>query len=44
VNRKLEQAGVPTLLLEVEQHQPVPAQFRTRVEAFVEVLRGKKAS
>jgi benzoyl-CoA reductase subunit C len=37
----LENAGVPTLLLEVEQNLPVPEQLRTRVEAFVEMIKMK---
>lgn len=40
----LEEAGVPLLMLEVEQHLPVPAQLRTRTEAFVEMLQTKAAS
>jgi bcr-type benzoyl-CoA reductase subunit C len=39
---KLEEAKVPTLMLEVEQHLPVPEQLRTRMEAFVEILAGKQ--
>ena len=42
VNKALEAAGVPGLLVEVEQHLPVPEQFRTRAEAFVELLRARK--
>ncbi len=42
VNGKLEAAGIPSLMLEVEQHLPVPEQMRTRVEAFVEILLAKK--
>lgn len=38
MNKTLENAGIPTLMLEVEQHVPPPAQFRTRAEAFVELL------
>jgi len=38
LRKRLEQEGVPSLLLEVEQNQPVPEAFRTRVEAFVETL------
>jgi len=34
----LEAAGIPSLLLEVEQHVPPTEQFKTRVEAFVEML------
>ncbi len=38
IRKRLEQEGIPSLLLEVEQNQPVPEAFRTRVEAFVETL------
>ncbi|HNT89341.1 MAG TPA: 2-hydroxyacyl-CoA dehydratase family protein, partial [Candidatus Hydrogenedentes bacterium] len=38
VNQALEDAGIPTLLVEVEQHLPVPEQFRTRIQAFFEML------
>lgn len=38
LRKRLEQEGIPSLLLEVEQNQPVPESFRTRVEAFVETL------
>ena len=41
VNKSLEAAGIPGLLVEVEQHLPVPEQFRTRAEAFVELLKAK---
>lgn len=44
VNSKLEEAGIPALMLEIEQHLPVPEQMRTRLEAFVEVLQSRKAS
>ncbi len=44
ISRTLEAAEMPTLLLEVEQHLPAPAQLRTRVEAFAEMLRGRVAS
>ncbi|MFP4500671.1 MAG: 2-hydroxyacyl-CoA dehydratase subunit D [Candidatus Hydrogenedentota bacterium] len=37
-SKKLEAAGVPTLLLEIEQNQPVPEQFKTRAQAFFEML------
>ncbi len=37
----LESEGIPTLLLEVEQNLPVPAQLRTRIEAFAEMLESK---
>ena len=39
---KLEAENIPTLMLEVEQHLPVPEQLRTRMEAFVEILAGKQ--
>lgn len=38
VSQSLENAGIPSLLLEVEQNLSVPAQFRTRVQAFLEML------
>ena len=38
IKNVLEEAGVPMLQLEVEQHLPVPEQLRTRAEAFVEML------
>lgn len=41
VNKSLEAAGIPGLLVEVEQNLPVPEQFRTRAEAFVELLKAK---
>jgi bcr-type benzoyl-CoA reductase subunit C len=43
VNGALEEAGVPSLMLEIEQHVPVPEQVRTRMEAFVEVLQDRKS-
>jgi len=33
-----EQAGVPSLLVEIEQHVAPPAQFHTRVAAFAEMV------
>lgn len=36
--KKLREAGIPSLLVEVEQNQPVPEQFRTRAQAFFEML------
>ena len=41
MNHALEEAGVPTVTLEVEQNLPVPAQLRTRTEAFVELLQAR---
>ncbi len=41
VNKSLEAAGIPGLLVEVEQNLPVPEQFRTRAEAFVELLKAR---
>ena len=41
VNKTLEATGIPGLLVEVEQNLPVPEQFRTRAEAFVEMLKAK---
>ncbi len=43
VNKSLETAGIPGLLVEVEQNLPVPEQFRTRAEAFVELLKARTA-
>jgi len=42
VNEKLEKTNIPALMIEVEQHLPVPEQMRTRMEAFVEILEDKK--
>ncbi len=39
--KALEEAGVPVLMLEVEQHLPVPQQLTTRAEAFVEMLESR---
>lgn len=36
--KKLEAAGIPSLLVEIEQNQPVPEQFRTRAQAFFEMI------
>jgi len=44
MNKALEEAGIPTLVLEVEQHLPPLEQFRTRTEAFVEMLQSRTAS
>lgn len=41
LRKTLEDAGIPTLLLEVEQNLPVPEQLRTRVEAFIEMVQMK---
>lgn len=38
VSHSLENAGIPSLLIEVEQNLPVPAQFHTRAQAFLEML------
>ena len=38
LRKALENQGIPSLLLEIEQHQPPPEQLRTRVAAFVEML------
>lgn len=38
LKRTFEDAGLPTLLVEVESHQPPAEQFRSRVGAFVEML------
>lgn len=42
VNDVLEAAGIPSLMLEVEQHLPVSEQVRTRMDAFAEILRARK--
>jgi bcr-type benzoyl-CoA reductase subunit C len=39
VHETLRNAGVPSLLLEIEQHVPPSEQLRTRVSAFAEMLR-----
>ena len=41
IRETLEAAGLPSLLLEIEPHQPPAEQFRTRVEAFAEMLASK---
>ncbi|HOV32304.1 MAG TPA: 2-hydroxyacyl-CoA dehydratase family protein [Candidatus Hydrogenedens sp.] len=41
LRKRLEQEGIPSLLLEVEQNQPVAESFHTRVEAFIETLSAK---
>jgi benzoyl-CoA reductase subunit C len=38
LRKALEKQGIPSLMLEIEQHQPPPGQLRTRVAAFVEML------
>jgi len=38
LKKTFEGAGVPTLLVEVESHQPPTEQFRNRVAAFIEML------
>jgi len=43
VNSKIEEAGIPSLMLEVEQHQTVSEQVRTRMEAFVEMMNDRKS-
>ncbi|NIA15151.1 MAG: hypothetical protein GWP08_13850 [Nitrospiraceae bacterium] len=40
----LEAAGIPSLLIEIEQHVPPSAQFETRVAAFVEMIDTKEES
>ena len=42
INSKLEEAGIPSLMLEIEQHQAVSEQVRTRMEAFVEMMNSRK--
>ncbi len=39
LRKTLEREGIRTLLIEVEQNQPVSESFKTRVSAFVETLR-----
>ncbi len=41
IREAFEQEGVPVLLLESELETTVPAQIATRIEAFVEVVRGR---
>ena len=38
IHDTLEDAGVPSLLVEIEQHVPAPEQYKTRVAAFAEIL------
>jgi bcr-type benzoyl-CoA reductase subunit C len=38
IRAEFDAAGVPLLLLEVEQHMPPTAQFETRVAAFAEIV------
>jgi len=38
IHDTLEEAGVPSLLVEIEQHVPASEQYKTRVEAFAEML------
>jgi bcr-type benzoyl-CoA reductase subunit C len=38
----LEAAGIPSLFVEIEQHQPPSAQFANRVAAFAEMLAARK--
>ncbi|MCG2740605.1 MAG: 2-hydroxyacyl-CoA dehydratase family protein [Syntrophaceae bacterium] len=38
LNEALDRAGVPTMLLEVEDRLPADGQLRTRFEAFVEMI------
>lgn len=42
ISEQLEKAGIPALMLEIEQNLPVPEQLRTRMEAFVEILEEKR--
>lgn len=44
VNQALEKAGIPSLLLEIEQHLPVPEQLRTRTQAFIEMIEARAVS
>lgn len=39
LTRRLQNAGVPTLSLDIDGREPISGQVRTRVEAFVEMLR-----
>jgi len=39
VRERLSNAGMPSILLEIEQHVPPSEQLRTRVSAFAEMLR-----
>lgn len=41
INRVLEDAGIPTLTLEIEQHLPPSGQMRTRAQAFAELLQAR---
>ena len=44
VRRKLEEMGVPVLELDVDYGTPGSGQIRTRVQAFFEMLEGKKTA
>jgi len=44
VRQRLNNAGIPSILLEIEQHVPPSEQFRTRVSAFAEMLRAGPSS
>jgi len=41
VKKKLAQAGIPELLLETEHEQAPLGQYRTRLEAFLEMVEAK---
>ncbi len=41
MRRALDDAGVPSLAVTIEQHRPVPEQARTRLAAFAEMLAEK---
>jgi len=41
INRVLEDAGIPVLTLEIEQHLPPSEQMRTRAQAFAELLQAR---
>ena len=40
ITATLDEADMLSLTLEIEQNQPPPEQFRTRVAAFAELLTG----
>jgi len=44
LKQDLEKEGIPVLLLETELGMGVPGPIRTRVEAFVETLKGRRPS
>jgi bcr-type benzoyl-CoA reductase subunit C len=42
VAHRIEEAEIPSLMLEIEQNQPVGEQVRTRIQAFTELLAARE--